>query len=67
MSPHLHLKCLDSLTVSGLAPEIAMWRLYTDDKAGEEDWYIKPNVYGVHLVLVTIPADRQEQHLDRWT
>ena len=45
MSPHLHLKCLDSLTVSGLAPEIAMWRLYTDDKAGDEDWYIKPNVY----------------------
>ena len=22
-----------------------MWRLYTDDKAAEEDWYIKPNVY----------------------
>jgi hypothetical protein len=37
-----------------------MWRLYTDDKAGEEDWYIKPNVYVVHLLLVTIPADRQE-------
>jgi hypothetical protein len=30
--------------VSGLAPEIAMWRLYTDDMSGEEDWYIKPNV-----------------------
>lgn len=38
-------KCLSSLTSSGLAPEIAMWRLYTDEKAGEEDWYIKPNVY----------------------
>lgn len=31
--------------LSGLAPEIAMWRLFTDEKGLEEDWYIKPNVY----------------------
>ena len=44
-----------------------MWRLYTDDKAGEEDWYIKPNVYVFYLLLEPIPADRQEQRLDRRT
>jgi hypothetical protein len=41
-----------------------MWRLYTDDKAGEEDWYIKPNVSVLYLLLVTTLSDRQEQRLD---
>jgi hypothetical protein len=42
---------------SGLAPEIAMWRLYTDDLANEEDWYIKPNQY------VLVPTGRQPTEL----
>ena len=42
-----------------------MWRLYTDDLAGEEDWYIKPNVYVFSTPMNNV-ADWQQQHLDRW-
>ena len=34
---------LPQLTSRGLAPEIAMFTQYTDEKARETDWYIKPS------------------------
>lgn len=49
---------------SGLAPEIAMFVQWSDDRANEEDWYIKPNQYvfsppySTHLInkLLNLPA-----------
>ncbi|OXH31367.1 mannosyl-oligosaccharide alpha-1,2-mannosidase [Cryptococcus neoformans] len=34
-------------TATGLAPEIAMFVQWSDDRANEEDWYIKPNHNGI--------------------
>ncbi|KAK4687507.1 hypothetical protein P7C73_g2619, partial [Tremellales sp. Uapishka_1] len=33
-------------TATGLAPEIAMFILFSDERAKNEDWYIKPNTHG---------------------
>nr|XP_019044540.1 mannosyl-oligosaccharide alpha-1,2-mannosidase [Kwoniella bestiolae CBS 10118]OCF23470.1 mannosyl-oligosaccharide alpha-1,2-mannosidase [Kwoniella bestiolae CBS 10118] len=34
-------------TATGLAPEIAMFVQWSDERAADEDWYIKPNHNGV--------------------
>ncbi|WVQ99884.1 hypothetical protein IAU59_007027 [Kwoniella sp. CBS 9459] len=34
-------------TATGLAPEIAMFVQWSDERAEKEDWYIKPNANGV--------------------
>lgn len=45
-----------------------MWRLYTDEKGIEEDWYIKPNqsVRSCICLQGTSVLMNQKQYPDRW-